>query len=93
MELDLLIGARCGQKVSPFENFGKTEVMKGMNDCGDGFAGTDDENFDGFAVLPGVAVELQRKFDANGVWSIGGVYTEGLRLHCHLSTIRTFRES
>lgn len=60
--------------------------MQGNDDGADGALAADDENFDGFAVRPGVAVELEGEFEVNwpgrfGVEDAGTVASGGVRLH------------
>jgi hypothetical protein len=82
-----LTGSR--QKVCPFEDFGEAVIVEAVDNGADGGFGADDEEFDGFAVWFGVAVEFEGEFEADGFGGLGGGGEEGMSLHgCHLNGLQ-----
>ena len=84
LELQWPISVRGGEKVGPFEDFGKAELVQGNNDGADRLLRADHKNFDRFPIRLGVAVELEGEFEVD--WSLagGGLVggrEEGLCLH------------
>jgi DNA-binding XRE family transcriptional regulator len=82
------------EKVCPLEDFGKAELVEGNDDGAYRAFAADDEDFDGFAVGVGVAVEFEGEFEVD--W-LGGVGVEdagtvagggGLVLHKNLQLKR-----
>ena len=69
------------QKVSPLKDFGEAVGVEVMDDGSDGSFRADDENFDGFAIGLGVAVELERKLKTDGFGGLGGRREQRLSLH------------
>ena len=63
----LMIGW-CSQKVCPFKNFGKAEMVKRVDGGGDGLTRTDDKNFDGSALacLDAVRIAPRRTVQRQG---------------------------
>jgi hypothetical protein len=65
LKLQRAIAVGSAEKVCPLKDFGKAELVEG-NDNGTHRAfAADDENFDGFAIRVGVAVELEGEFEVN----------------------------
>ena len=62
MELERALDGGGREKVCPFKDFGKAELVKGSNDGADSWLGADDEDFDRLSVGLGVAVKLEGKF-------------------------------
>lgn len=84
-----MLGGGGGEKVGPFEDFGEAVGVEAMDDGGDGGFGADDEEFDGFAIALGVAVEFEGEFEADGFGGLRGGGEEGVSLHgCHLNGLQ-----
>jgi len=65
-----MLGGGGGEEVGPFEDFGEAVGVEAVDNGADGGFGTDDEEFDGFLVWFGVAVEFEGEFESDGVLSL-----------------------
>jgi len=71
LKLKGAIGVGGAEKVCPLEDFGKAELVKGNDNGADRAFAADDENFDGFAVGVGVAVEFESEFEVDWLGGVG----------------------
>ncbi len=76
-----MIGVLNVDEVGPLEDFGKAELVQGVDNRIDGRPRADDQNFDGFAIGFGVGVELEGEFNTDGLGQIIGGRQKGLGLH------------
>lgn len=73
LKLQGAIAVGSAEKVCPFKDFGKAELVEGNDDGTHRALAADNENFDGFAIGVGVAVELEGEFEVD--W-LGGFRVE-----------------
>jgi hypothetical protein len=63
-----LAGSR--EKVSPLEDFSKAVLMQAMDNGADSGFRADDQEFDGFSVWLGIAMQLEGEFETDSVLSL-----------------------
>jgi hypothetical protein len=89
LKLERAIRVRGREKVGPFKDFGKAELVQGRDDGADGLLGADDEDFDGFSVRVLIAVKLEGEFEVNLPWISCGMFGGGeKRLSLHSTSLK-----
>jgi hypothetical protein len=87
LKLERPVGVRGAKKVCPLKDFGKAVLVKRNDDRTHRPLAADDEDFDGFAIGVGVAVEFEGEFEVDWLGGIGvedaGTVAGGRRLVLH----------
>lgn len=65
LKLQRPVSIRGAEEVCPLEDFGEADLVQGNDDGTHRLLAANDENFDGFAVGMGVAVELEGEFEVD----------------------------
>lgn len=65
LKLQWPVAVGSTEKVCPLKDFGKAELVEGDDDGTHRALAADDEDFDGFAIGVGVAVEFEGEFEVD----------------------------